>query len=173
VTTIVGGLRTRFIKDSFFDYMEDKLTLLGWFNPNREHIPISLFEEALPNDEEIPFNSLTVEWATYTYEDIEVGSRLGEHTHTVYVDFYAENDALGMHLINDVAAIFDGRLTAIGATSPTFPVLNQEQATPTEIFRCEITDVRIDKARDFPAKWQKFWWSCRLGVLDTFSTDAV
>lgn len=169
--TIVGGLRVRLIRDSLYAMVEDALTDLGWMNPARQHTPINMIDTEVPFDQEIPFNTLSMSWLDNFNNEWEMGSRLTEFRHNVYFDFYAEDDVLGLQMAHDLAAIFEGRFPSIGRTNNYFSVYDYSQATPPEIAVCEIEDVSVDKARDFPKPWQRHWWAVNLSVLDYHGTE--
>lgn len=164
-----GGIRTRLIADSVYHVVKDNLVALGWMNAGREHAPITLRTEAVPNDEDIAFNTIVISESHTLDEDAELGSNLGEVTTTFWVDFYAENEALGKQLIHDVRDILRGRIPSIGRVSQIIPVYDWSMATPALIFSCDIEDVVVDQARDFPKAWQQHWWACRFDVVDYYS----
>lgn len=168
---VAGGLRTRYIQYSFYRMLNDALADLGWFDSGRDHLPINPVASDIPADQEIPRNTLAVSWGDYAYTDIELGSTLAEHVHIGYVDFYAENDSVGSHMIHDVAAILAGRLTAIGRNGPTLQVYDYTLTTPALLFTCTLEDIVVDKAQNFPRDWQRHWWACRFSVVDEYADD--
>lgn len=160
-----GGLRERLISDSVYHLLKDSLTLLGWFNPTRPYRTITIRTESVANDEEIDLNTIVISETVTTDNEAELGSNMGTVTTTFYVDFYAENEALGKDLIHDVRDILKGR---VGRTGTNLPVYDWSMATPALIFDCGIEDVVVDQARDFPKPWQKHWWACRFDVVDNY-----
>lgn len=168
MTDYVGGLRQRLISDSVYQLIKGNLTLLGWFNPGRRHRPITIRTEAVGNNEEIPINTIVVNETVTTDDEAELGSNLGDIATTFYVDFYAENDAVGKELIHDVRDILKGRMTDIGRTRSDIPVYDWDKATPAWIFSCDVEDVVVDQARDFPKPYQRYWWVCRFDVVDSY-----
>lgn len=161
-----GGLRQRLINDSVYHLLMEQLGSLGWFDSGAEHTALTVRTESVPNDEEIQLNTLVISETFTTDSDAETGSNYGEITTVFYVDFYAENEALGKHLAHDVRDILRGRL---GTTEQRLPVYDWSLATPAIVFYCEIEDVQVDQARDFPKPWQKNWWTCRFDVVDYYS----
>jgi hypothetical protein len=174
---IIGGLRTRFIQDSFFAMLEDALTQLGWFDAERDHSPITMIDgdiaETDTENREIPiaFNTLSVSWDSYFDNDWEMGSTLVEANQLCYVDFYAEDDSVGQHLIYDAMAIVSGRMPSIGRDSATFDVYDYSLATPARIFYCELRDPLVDRARTVIKPWQRHWWSLQVRVIDYFGDE--
>jgi hypothetical protein len=171
MTIYVGGIRDRFIKDSVFDYLQDKLGALGWFDAGREHTPITFVDEPADTREEIAPNTLAFSTDNKVPTDVELGGQLAEHTWSMWVDFYAEGDAISVHLIEDVAAILGGRINAIGAGRPFIPVFDYSQATPSQIFTVEVDRVRTDKAHDFPHAYLRHWRACSFDIIDAYGSD--
>ena len=168
MTIYTGGLRQRLIADSVYHLLKDSLEDLGWLNTSRPYRDITVVTETYPNDVEIPLNTVVINETVTTDNDAEMGSNLGEISTTFYVDFYAENEALGKELTHDVRDILRGRMSAIGRTNNNLPVYDWSMTTPPAIFVCEIQDVVVDQARDFPKPWQKYWWTCRFDIVDYY-----
>ena len=166
-----GGLRARLISDSVYHLLYNALEARGWFNSSRPYRPITVRTEAVDNDVEIPLNTLVIHETVTRDEEAEMGSNLGEVTTTYYVDFYAENRALGKEVIHDVRDILTGRMAVIGRTETVLPVYDWTLATPALLFVCEIEDVVVDQAKDFPKPWQKHWWACRFDLVDYYNDD--
>lgn len=169
----VGGLRQRLIHDSLWNMLVDALDQLGWLDAGRDHAPIDLRAAPVPLDEEIQLNTLALSDENITELEDELGSLMAEHRQVFYVDFYAENESLGKHMINDVRAIVGGRFNTIGRDRPEFAVYDYTQATPTAIFHCQIEDVVVDRARDFPKPWQRYWYVCRFDVVDHYGDEVA
>lgn len=160
-----GGLRQRLVSDSVYHLLMDNLGSLGWFDSGRQHGALSVRTESVKNDEEIPLNTVVISETVTTDNQAEMGSNLGDITTTFYVEIYAENEPLGKQFIHDVRDILKGRLAR---TSTVLPVYDWSMATPAVIFSCEIDDVVVDQARDFPKPWQRNWWSCRFDIVDVY-----
>lgn len=165
---IRGGLRQRLIKDSLYNMVNDSLDNLGWYDPGRSHRPINFIARTVPPEEEIPLNTVVLSPGDLSEEEWEMGSMLAEHSWIFYVDIYAESDAIGSHFIGDIRDIMAGRHEDAGRTRPNFPVYDYRQATPPVEFYCDIEDVAIDRAVDFPRPWQKHWYVCRFLVVDYY-----
>lgn len=173
--TIYGGLRQRLIRDSLYNMLHDSLDALGWFDAGRAHKPINMIAKPIDDDGKpigegtpIPLNTLSVVPADLGDQDWELGSMLAEHTWMFYVDFYAENDAWGLQMIGDVRDILKGRHPDANRLRPHLPVYDYREATPTVQFYCEIDEVVLDRAQDFPKPWQKHWYACRFVVVDYY-----
>lgn len=168
---LAGGLRQRFIKDSLFNMIQESLDAIGWFDSGRNNEPINLIARAVPNDEEIPINTLALSSGDLESDDWELGTLLAEHTWMFYVDFYGENDSVATHMIGDVRDILAGRFADAGRTRPHVAVYDYRMATPTIQFYCDIEEVMIDRAVDFPKPWQKHWWVCRFMITDYYGSE--
>lgn len=173
MATLVGGLRARFIKDSIFYCLHTALTDLGWFDAGRQHAPISFNGFVTPNLDPIPINSVSLSDESMHNVDLELGSTAVMTTWVFYVDFYAEDDDLGKHLINDVRDILGGRMSTIGRPDASVPVYDWRMATPTKVFTVGIDNLMIDRAHDFPKPWQKHWYTCRFDVTDAYGDETV
>jgi len=168
MTDYVGGFRYRLIHESLFQMISDSLDQLGWFDgqPGRENVRI--VPEALPLQVEIPLNTIALVDLDMSDTDDEMGSNLSETRWTFYVDFYAADKSIGIHLINDVRDIMKGKMSSIGRISPSFGVYDYSLATPVEVFVCQIEDVMVDKAANVQNEWLKNWYTCRFDVVDTY-----
>lgn len=167
----VGGLRARLVAESTYQMISDALGDLGWFDSGRQHSPIHMRRVPVENDENIELNTLVVFSESMFSFDQELGSNLAEHRWIFWVDFYAENDAIGTHLIHDVKDICQGRFNSIGRTAPIVTIYDYTMATPPEIFVCEIESVAVERMHDFPKPWQKHWYSLTFVVVDTYGDE--
>jgi hypothetical protein len=173
MTIYVGGIRERFIKDSVYAYLKAKLTALGWFDPSRQHAPIIFEDEATDIRQLIEPNTLTLSAENNIGTEVELGGMLTEFTWSMFVDFYAESEAVGLHLIGDVAAILRGQISAVGAGRAYVPVFDFFQATPVDpIFFVGVENVRTDKAHDFPHAHLRHWHACSFDIIDAYGQDS-
>lgn len=172
MTMIVGGLRDRLIHDSIEAHLFDILTQLHWLDAGRQHSPIQIVHKPAEWDDPIDFNSITVEMSGMTDEEAEMGSNLTNDSHTVYVDFYGENDAIARHLTGDLAACFRGKMPSIGRDRMSLDIFDLTAAAPQPvIFVCTVEQVVIDQAHNFPHPWQQFWRTVRFDLIDTYGDE--
>lgn len=167
----VGGLRARLIRDSLFQMIKDGLTNLEWFDLGRQHTPITWRESEVPPTEEIPLNTLALSDADTNTNDWELGSSMAEHNWDFFIDFYAEDSAVGIHMIRDVKDLLEGRFSSIGRVAPVFTVYDYSQANKPALFTCDIEHVDVDKAHIFSKPWQKHWYSIALTVVDYYGNE--
>lgn len=168
---IVGGLRARLIRESLYRTLRQALDDLDWFNPNNPNLPITFVARQMNQDEQIEWNTIALSDEGDTSTELELGSQLAEQRWQMYIDFFAENDAIGLHLIRDMKDILDGRMSFIGRNDPSFDVYDYRQATPPMLFRCQIEEVSVDRAHGFMKPWMEHWYSCAFLVVDSYSRD--
>lgn len=168
----VGGQRQRLIFDSFYRMLHDVLEARGWFDSVDGRAQVSMTFEPVALQEAIAFNTIAVSDEDLTDNEAELGSNFGEIRWTFYVDFFAENRVVGRDLIGDVRDILKGRMESLGRTGPMLPVYDWTQATPTVIFYCEIEDVVVDRAHDYPQPWLSNWYSCRCDLVDYYTSES-
>ncbi len=168
--TIVGGLRNRLIRDSLINMITESLDALGWFDLDRQHSPISVNAEPVDNTEVVPPNTLAVADDEMSDEDLEMGSDLAEHRWSFYIDFYAEDTAIGIHVIEDIKAILQGRMPSIGRSGPRLSVKDYTD-TGDHLFYVEIEDVQVHRAHNWPKPWLKAWYSCSFDLLDDYGNE--
>lgn len=171
MTIIVGGLRSRLIFDSTYKVINDGLTALGWFAGGRHHAPVTFVPDEQDVETEVPLNTLALSDENVSSAEIELGSMLSDNTRTFYLDFFAEEDALGKHLIGDCRDLLQGRMPSIGRTGPAIAIYDFRQATPPVVFYVQVEGVRIDRAHNFPHPWAKHWYSIQFDLVDSYSDE--
>lgn len=170
---VVGGLRAQYIREAVYQELYRSLEELGWFNPGRKHKPITFPGITETNDNEIPINRLALSDEDQYERPLEMGSNATENQWTYWVDFYAQNDSLGKHVIYDVKDILAGRMSSIGRAHPRIQVYDYQMATPEPIFTVEIEDIVTDRGARLIAKpYQKHWYACRFTVVDAYGDES-
>lgn len=172
MTIIVGGLRRRLIKDNLELLLNDCLDSLGWFDTNRQHKPVSLVGTMVENSTEIKPNLVSISAEVVTNTEMEMGSGLEENRWTFYIDIYAENEDVGLHLAGDIYDIIRGKMSSVGRSTTEFVVLDLTQATPSELFYCDIDNIDIARSRDWTKAYSRYWWTIGLDVLDYYNSEA-
>lgn len=168
MTSVEGGLRARLIRDSLEELVRSGLTARGWFDPGRRHSPIVFVPEPNDWDEPIEANSLAISGGDSIDDPLELGSTASEDRWTFYVDFYAEDESVGTDVSGDIRDLLRGQLPSIGRTNPVLPVLDFREATPTELFTCDIESVVLDRGRGFSQPWLRWWYTVRLDLVDEY-----
>lgn len=162
--TPAGGLRDRLIFTALFETVEEIISTLGWLDSGRQHLPINLIGRAVDEHETVPLNTLAVSAEGVDGEDGEMGSLLEEQRHPYFVDFYAEDDAVGAHLIGDIREALKGKHA--GRTGPVLHVFDSTLATPALAFSCVIENVVSDRAHGFTEEYRRHWYSVSLDIVD-------
>lgn len=171
---IVGGTRARLVRESLYNMLYDALEDLGWLDlVGRDHATIHFTGRVVDRLTEIPVNTAVLSDEGRNDIGWELGSNMTESSWTYFFDFYAEDDALGKDLINDVRDILGGRMSSLGRNDPSFLVYDYRQATPPAIFRCQLEDIVVDRAHDFPHPWLRNWYACRFDVIDAYGDQVL
>lgn len=167
----VGGLRARLIKDNFVNYITDGLQELGWLDSGRQHREVRIISTEIDDDQELNPNIVSIVEEDVFSLPSEMGSNLSEHRWTYFIDIYAESHAVGLHLSTDIRDLLQGRFSSIGIDSEYFVVYDLTQATPSELFSCEITNINLDRSRIYTRKHEKYWWVIGLNINDEYSNE--
>src|SRR5690606_2572823 len=120
-------------------------------------------------DEEIKPNKVSVSAEDMLSEEWEMGSSMEEHRWDFYVDIFAENDAIGLHLAGDVQDLVKGMMPDIGRSRPHLEVLDLRQATPSRLFFCQLEGVQLAKVRHWGHPWTQHWYTVLVEVVDYYS----
>lgn len=171
MTAFVAGLRARLVHDSLYAMVKDSLTQLGWFNPNRQHSPITFLATEHDDETEVSMNTLVLVDGSTNTVDLELGSMFAEKRWQFFIDFYGESRPLAIQMSHDIRDIMEGRITAIGRTGPTFKIYNYTIATPVQIGYCMIENVLLDRTHNAPKLYQKHWYSVAFTVVDEYDDD--
>lgn len=165
---LTGGLRDRMLFDSVMNGIVEELASLGWFDGTvydvtpggRQHHPITVTDE-FPNLEgDAEINTLAFSFADAEAEQAELGSKAEVHFTTIFVDFFAESDALGRHLIGDVYAFLKA--------NPVLPVFDYRSVTPMVDFNVSVDEESVEKRKpqQVTNPWQRNWHICSFVVED-------
>lgn len=181
MSTYVGGARQRLIDDSLYHLIRDHLATLGWFNTTiydlptpgtRQHHPVTFVTEPIKHEEPIQLNTIALTDGNTDDHEAELGSNLGEERSIMYVDVFAENKAIGKSIAYDIRDILAGRFASLGLTSPTLHAYDYHMATPSVIFTCDIENIKVDRAQDFPHPWLQNWYAVRCEIVDYYESDS-
>lgn len=142
MSTITGGLRMRLMLDSFALALETTLTAHGWLDTNRQHLPVTLVTNMTPNNEPVAPNTVAIVATAVRSEEFEVGSDLVRDASYVTIQFNAEDDAVGVHLTNDLRDALRGRIPG-GTPGGQLAILDLRMATPTTFAFAQIREVSV------------------------------
>lgn len=165
-TTITGGLRSRLLERSLAAKVRAGLETLGWFDSDRQHLPINFVARQYDLNEVVPLNTVAAFLDDVEEDPVELGSNLADHGIDMWIDVYAESDSLGKHLADDIRDMLGGRLA--GYTDPSIIVTDLDDVT---IFVAQIENLRRERARNFPNPWQRHWFTVSAQVVDTYDGE--
>lgn len=117
-------------------------------------------------DEPIEINSIVVTGGDAVDDPLELGSMATEDRVTYYVDFYGEDESIGLDVSGDIRDILRGKIPSIGRTQSTIPVYDYRDATPGIAFYCDLENVLVDRGRGFTQPWMRYWFSVRVELID-------
>ena len=169
---IVGGLRRRLIKDSFYTMMNTALTDLGWYKKNTGLMnePFVFLSEQVDTEQAIKPNTVGFSFENMVSSEVELGSDLTEDRWNVYVDILAEDEAVGTHLSGDIMDILRGKFTKIGRGKPSYQVYDLKG---NEAFIVGFDNVDINRVRDWVSPHNKFWWIVACEAVDYYYDDLI
>lgn len=175
MTEYIGGLRSRLVKDSLFAMVEQALRDLGWFDSDRDHSPIVFVADDLSESESVVLNTLSLSDEDSFTLDLELGSNLVEERWSFVLDFYGEDKAIGVHLVNDLKAILGGRMASIGRTDSSFVVYDFSSPLPgggfPVLFTVEVEDIEVGRSRGWSKPFQRHWYYLAFSVVDYFGGE--
>lgn len=168
----VGGRRTRFISDSFYEMVRSSMEALGWFDDGRQHSSIEMVRVDPNWDEPTKLNTLALLDSDIVDDDLEMGSNYTEDRWTVYADFYGEDDSIGKHVAGDLRDILRGKMPSIGRSRPIVPVYDfSVTPDPPFLFNVEIENVVLDRSHNATKPWMKHWYSVRAELVDGYGDE--
>lgn len=159
-----GGLRDRLIHESILQNIVTHLTSLGWFDVGRQHQPITVIDEYPDETGEVAYNTLAITMGDAGGITTELGNTAEDHEIIMFVDFFAESDSLGRHVIGDIYKYL--------RTNNIQQVRDYEAPLTPVIFTVEVDD-DVEKRRPSTVayRWQKHWQICSFTVIDYGRTN--
>lgn len=148
---LVGGLRDRMVLESVLRQIEAALGALGWFDAGRQHLPITVIDEYPDIDVQVPLNTLAFSYGDSFNRLVELGALTTYHHAPIFIDFFAESDALSRHVSGDIYAWVN--------ENPVIPVYDYDLATPVIDFYVEVLEESVEVQRPARATnpWLKHW----------------
>lgn len=145
MTAIVGGLRHRLVANSFRYAIDQVLRECGWYDPGRQHLPINTTVGAHPTTEPEPLNTILTVTRGVACVEVEVGSSLCQDQFAVDLVFYAQSDALGVQILDDLREAMRGRLGSAFQVSGSFPIYDFRMATPTPFAYAQVVAASVNR----------------------------
>lgn len=155
-----GGLRDRMVLQSVYKNIEADLTAKGWFDLGRQHGALKIVDEFPSDTDEVDLNTMSISMGDVRSRPLELGSKAEILYVPIFVDFFAESDGLGRHVIGDVAA----HVQDVGR----FAVYDYTQVAPTEEFHVFLIPDSLERTKPTRAvnSWQKHWYTCAFVVTE-------
>lgn len=164
---LYGGQRARAVRSSLFRYLNGCLTNLGYFSTTGNFTPVSFIDE-IPQFESnrvIAPNTLAVIDGESETKDIEMGSYYGQHNWDYILEFYAENDAIGLQVSKDMQACLEGRYPGVSSGYPSITLYDYSLATPAPIGTLDVENI-ISTRMSGPQPWMRYWYAVRFTLID-------
>ena len=168
MTAVVGGLRARLLRDSLIYVVRNGLSLAGWMDEDRYHLPLQFLQG--PHHWEIPttFNTLVFTSQGVETEEAELGSNLTTDTAIITIDLYAQSDSLGVEVTNDARDLLRGRLPG-GAERSMVPILDFRQPTPATIGYAQVDHVGVQRSiNQVVEEWARHVFTVTVRLKDTY-----
>lgn len=159
-----GGLRDRLIRTALHVLVLDIVEAVGWRDPGRKHAPVNVVATAYDTSELIAPNTIGVWLDDVDYEDGELGSNASIDTLSGVIDIFGESDSFSKEISGDISAGLRGRFPSIGRDRAVLEVFDT-MATPQLLDVCDIENVHIREAHDFPQEWLRHWRSITLDIV--------
>lgn len=171
--TYIGGVRSRLIRESLLEMIRDALDQLGWLDDDNTLVspeyPVVVADDSLDWEDEIALNTLSLSDEDVFLSEMELGSNLAEERWVFVLDFYAENKSVGLHMVNDLKTILDGRMPDVGRGEPNFMVKDYVN-DGEDLFRVHIEEVEVDRNRGWSKPWQRNWYYVTFVVVDAYGS---
>jgi hypothetical protein len=168
MSTVTGGLRSRFLHDSLSLLLENGLTQLGWLDPGRHHQPFQFLHGPHTWDVPVTYNAVVITTQAVETDWIELGSWLSRDSIMFTVDVYAESESFGLDVTNDMRELLRGRLPN-GAQNEKFPILDFRMATPAPIGYADVINVSLGRGIDeLPEDWARHLYTLGITIYDTY-----
>ena len=148
MSEIVGGLRRRLIKDNFYYMIYNSLDQLRWFSGDLSNQPVELLPEQLDSSKEIKPNKVSISAEELNTRGWEMGSTLDEYAWDIYIDIFAEDESVGIHLSGDIYDILSGKFGSIGRPDDKLDVYNLAVDGEPYLFTCELKNIETARVRE-------------------------
>lgn len=122
MTVPVGGKRARFVYESLWYEIRRPLELMGWFTASTQHEAFRYSLGPIEPTESAAGNTISCQPDARVTRDWELGSNLAEHDRSFYVDVMADTRSVGLHIVEDIHDILEGRYPEYGRSRPIIPI---------------------------------------------------
>lgn len=164
-----GGLRHKLIRESFAAMIRESLTELGWFSSTLQAKPVVLLTEQYDASSEIKPNAIGISNEGMMAEEWEMGSTLEETRWQTYLDIFAEDESIGVHLSGDLYDIIRGKIA--GRVNSDFRVYDYSKPENLFLFYCQLENVEIARVREWNQPFNRYWWVIGCEIVDYYSGE--
>lgn len=160
MAVLTGGLRDRMLLQCVTDDIVANLVTRGWYGVERSHKPFTVVDE-YPNDgDDVAENTIAFSLGDTVSRPLELGSAAEILSVPIFVDMFAESDALGRHVVGDIHEFV--------AKQGKFVVKDLREDPPTAEFTVLLVDGTIERSKPARAvnSWQKNWHTVAFVVIE-------
>ena len=173
---IRGGLRTRLVLDSVRYAIIADLQRHGWFDPtvfdspsgNRRHQPFRYMNRPVDWTADIRPNAIAISGEDVADEPLGLGGEI-EDVIEIYVDIFAQDDALGWQVAYDVRDNLHGK--SAQPAGPEIDVYDFRQPTPAPFTTVDLDLIEVDRSEGEARQWQRHWFMVHIVVRDDYHDE--
>lgn len=172
MSELVGGLRSRLVRDSLLAFFHQGLEELGWLDSGRRHQPIKLIYRPNSWNEIIEPNLVAL---SSDEEPPPLSVEMGSGLMSIAVDFelhmYTESESLGLDLSGDMKDYLRGRVGSW--QKPIIPLQDLRQATPPVFGYASVNTDSIQIVREatrYDKPWLINWFILAFTLVDTYDS---
>ena len=148
--------------------VHSSLSELGWVNGGLSTSDVTLLSDQVDPRTEIKPNKVSISAEELSSDEIEMGSNLEQYNWDVYLDIFAEDESVGVHLTGDIYDILRGKMESIGRTGPSFKVYDLRIEDEPYLFTCQLENIEESRVREWDAPFNKYWWVIAVTIVDTY-----
>lgn len=173
---IRGGLRSRLVLDSVRFAVISTLQREGWFDPTvydtppglRRHQPFRYIARPVDWAEDIRPNAIAISSEDISDQPKGLGGEI-EDVFEVYIDIFAQDDAVGWQVAYDIRDSLHGKSDA--PTGPEVDVYDFRMATPAPFTTVDLELIETDRSAGEARQWQRHWFMVHLVLADEYHDE--
>jgi hypothetical protein len=100
-----------------------------------------------------------------------MGSALDQYSWEIYIDIFAEDESVGIHLSGDIYDVLAGKFGSIGRSDNKLDVYNLTADGEPYLFTCELRNPEVARVREWNKPFNKYWWVIGCTVVDYYYGD--
>jgi hypothetical protein len=176
---IRGGLRTRLVVDSVRFAVLSTLQQYGWFDATiwdkppglRRHKPFHYIARPFNWSENVEPNAIAVSPEDIFDEALAFGGDV-EDILELYIDIFAEDDAVGWQVAYDIRDSFIGKNPTLGMLGPQIDIYDFRLATPAPFTTVDVETIRVDRSQGDAREWHRHWFIINVTLTDDYDDEA-